>query len=174
MMTNADLTRLINSDEIQSILKPVDRSGGLTIPKKRNPLKHASVKTELNPFHRHISYQEVQRKEADKRAREDAKSGGTPYKKGRTSLSTTFSHDLVYLNSPNLSGRNEFTDSPSTRFRVEQVYGGAASGAVSDSSEELMAMSDNPMTAASGDKQKTFRRRQFKAQYEALAKEGAL
>jgi len=59
-MTNADLARIINSDEIQSVLKPVC-SVGAVLPKKRNPLKHASVKIALNPYH------------ATVRAREEAK-----------------------------------------------------------------------------------------------------
>jgi len=50
-MTNADLARIINSDEVQSVLKPIV-TGVAEIPKKRNPLKHASVKIALNPFHK--------------------------------------------------------------------------------------------------------------------------
>ena len=50
-MSNADLTRIINSDEIQSVLKPQVSGPDLVIPKKRNPLKVSSVKTALNPYH---------------------------------------------------------------------------------------------------------------------------
>jgi len=49
MMTNADLARIINSDEVQSVVRPV-ASVSTTIPQKRNPLKHASVMAALNPF----------------------------------------------------------------------------------------------------------------------------
>lgn len=61
-MSNADLARIINSDEIQSVLKP-PAAVSAEIPKKRNPLKHADVKIALNPYH------------ATVRAREMAKNG---------------------------------------------------------------------------------------------------
>lgn len=50
-MTNADLARIINSDEIQSIVKPSAAGATLTIPKKRNPLRNSDVKIALNPYH---------------------------------------------------------------------------------------------------------------------------
>jgi len=61
-MSNADLARIINSDEIQSVLKPVQSTANV-LPIKRNPLKHSSVKIALNPYH------------ATVRAREEAKKG---------------------------------------------------------------------------------------------------
>jgi large subunit ribosomal protein L4e len=48
-MTNADLTRIINSDEIQSIVKPAVTTQTV-LPKKRNPLKNADVRIALNPY----------------------------------------------------------------------------------------------------------------------------
>lgn len=48
-MTNADLARIINSDEIQSVIKPAVKSTHV-LPKKRNPLKNKSVMLELNPY----------------------------------------------------------------------------------------------------------------------------
>jgi len=48
-MTNADLARIINSDEVQSVVKPAS-TGGVVLPKKRNPLVNPSVKIALNPF----------------------------------------------------------------------------------------------------------------------------
>ena len=61
-MTNADLARIINSDEIQSVVKPVS-AAGVVLPKKRNPLKVSSVKIGLNPY------------QAVVKAREEAKKG---------------------------------------------------------------------------------------------------
>jgi len=51
MMTNADLARIINSDEIQSIVAPASAGASLVIPKKRNPLVNSAVKIALNPYH---------------------------------------------------------------------------------------------------------------------------
>lgn len=48
-MTNADLARIINSDEIQSIVRPAV-STVTELPAKRNPLKNADVLASLNPY----------------------------------------------------------------------------------------------------------------------------
>jgi large subunit ribosomal protein L4e len=60
MMTNADLARIINSDEVQSIVKP-QVSVSTVLPKKRNPLKNAAVRTALNPY-----FAEVKKKRRSK------------------------------------------------------------------------------------------------------------
>jgi len=49
MMANADLARIINSDEVQSVLRPAVFTAA-SIPPKRNPLKNPSVMAALNPF----------------------------------------------------------------------------------------------------------------------------
>jgi large subunit ribosomal protein L4e len=48
-MTNSDLTRLINSDEIQSVVRPIKttRKGR---PLKKNPLKNLGALLKLNPY----------------------------------------------------------------------------------------------------------------------------
>jgi len=48
-MTNADLARLINSDEIQSVIKPAVTSA-VVLPKKSNPLRNANALNALNPY----------------------------------------------------------------------------------------------------------------------------
>jgi len=48
-MTNADLARIINSDEIQSVVRPAV-TATVELPAKRNPLKNAAVMDALNPF----------------------------------------------------------------------------------------------------------------------------
>jgi hypothetical protein len=48
-MTNSDLTRLINSDEIQSIVRaPKQQKRGR--PLKKNPLKNLGALLKLNPY----------------------------------------------------------------------------------------------------------------------------
>jgi hypothetical protein len=49
-MTNADLTRIINSDEIQSIVKPASKEEFI-LPKKTNPLKRSDSRIAFNPYH---------------------------------------------------------------------------------------------------------------------------
>lgn len=50
-MANADLARLINSDEIQSVLREKrPEAQKRQIPRKKNPLKNLGVMTRLNPY----------------------------------------------------------------------------------------------------------------------------
>jgi len=49
MMTNADLTRIINSDEIQSVVRPKQVQTKNYI-RKKNPLKNAAFMETLNPY----------------------------------------------------------------------------------------------------------------------------
>jgi large subunit ribosomal protein L4e len=50
-MANSDLSRIINSDEIQSRLRP-RQSGNTFTPRKRNPLKNRNAMLKLNPYFR--------------------------------------------------------------------------------------------------------------------------
>jgi len=49
MMNNADLARIINSDEIQSIVRPAVKATKV-LPPHRNPLKRRDVMDGLNPY----------------------------------------------------------------------------------------------------------------------------
>lgn len=49
MMSNPDLARIINSDEIQSVVRPAVKSAR-SLPVKRNPLKNPDVMAGLNPY----------------------------------------------------------------------------------------------------------------------------
>jgi large subunit ribosomal protein L4e len=49
IMSNSDLTRLINSDEIQSTLRPTNKKI-IRATHKKNPLKNLGVKVRLNPY----------------------------------------------------------------------------------------------------------------------------
>jgi large subunit ribosomal protein L4e len=71
MMTNADLARIINSDEIQSLVK-APTSVSAVIPKKRNPLTHADVKIGLNPHHAAVKAREQKLMAVTKQARAKA------------------------------------------------------------------------------------------------------
>ncbi|KAJ3630023.1 hypothetical protein Zmor_028504 [Zophobas morio] len=49
LMQNADLARIINSDEIQSVVKPVKNNSKRT-GQKKNPLRNFAVMLRLNPY----------------------------------------------------------------------------------------------------------------------------
>lgn len=72
-MTNADLTRIINSDEIQSIVKPASSGASITIPVKRNPLRHSDVKIALNPYHAEVKAREQKQEKASAADKSKAK-----------------------------------------------------------------------------------------------------
>ena len=67
-MTNADLARIINSDEIQSVVKPAE-SVAAVLPKKRNPLRSSAAKIALNPYHAAVKAREEAKQKMDKAAR---------------------------------------------------------------------------------------------------------
>jgi large subunit ribosomal protein L4e len=48
-MANSDLTSIINSDEIQSVLRP-KQNGGEFRPRRKNPLKNFGFMVKLNPY----------------------------------------------------------------------------------------------------------------------------
>ena len=48
-MANADLTRLINSDEVQTIVRP-PKVSRTVVPLKKNPLKNLGALLKLNPY----------------------------------------------------------------------------------------------------------------------------
>jgi len=50
VMTCADLSRIINSDQVQSKLRAIRKNEVLHDLKKKNPLKHRALMKKLNPF----------------------------------------------------------------------------------------------------------------------------
>ncbi|KAI7997043.1 60S ribosomal protein L4-1 [Camellia lanceoleosa] len=48
-MVNADLTRIINSDEVQSVVRPIKKEVKRA-PMKKNPLKNLNTMLKLNPY----------------------------------------------------------------------------------------------------------------------------
>ncbi len=70
-MTNADLARIINSDEIQSVVRPAVTTVA-ELPAKRNPLKNHSVLVALNPNAAATKKRAVEKLNAGKNARQQA------------------------------------------------------------------------------------------------------
>ena len=48
-MVNGDLSRIINSDEIQSVVRPIKKDVKRA-PMKKNPLKNLNALLKLNPY----------------------------------------------------------------------------------------------------------------------------
>jgi large subunit ribosomal protein L4e len=70
-MSNADLARIINSDEIQSIVKPAVLEP-VSIPKKSNPLRNIAARISLNPYHKTVKEREEKKKTLTKAAKATA------------------------------------------------------------------------------------------------------
>jgi large subunit ribosomal protein L4e len=66
-MTNADLARIINSDEIQSIVRPSKAGEEIAIPTKANPLRNKAARVALNPH-----YAAVQKRSEESKKRSAA------------------------------------------------------------------------------------------------------
>ncbi|XP_009592380.1 large ribosomal subunit protein uL4 [Nicotiana tabacum] len=49
-MVNADLARIINSDEVQSVVRPIKKDANKRATLKKNPLKNLNVLLKLNPY----------------------------------------------------------------------------------------------------------------------------
>jgi len=69
MMTNADLARIINSDEIQSVLKPAVTKP-VVLPKKTNPLRNRATRIALNPHYATLKANETAKAKLDKKQKD--------------------------------------------------------------------------------------------------------
>lgn len=61
MMTNTDLARIINSDEVQSVVR-APKALSAVIPKKRNPIRVSAARVALNPHHAVVQKREQEKK----------------------------------------------------------------------------------------------------------------
>jgi large subunit ribosomal protein L4e len=84
-MTNSDLSRLINSDEVQSKVLP-PKQGTAATTKRANPLKAGALMAELNPYaavaKKHFKDKQA-KAEADKAALRKARREGKGPKKAK-------------------------------------------------------------------------------------------
>jgi len=87
MMTNTDLTRIINSDEIQSVIK-APAAISATLPKKRNPLRASAVRVALNPHHAVVKARELEKKSKAqvKKAADTQKARSKKFRKARVAF----------------------------------------------------------------------------------------
>jgi len=70
LLTNANVARVINSDEVQSVLRKKQTNKCLHDRKKRNPLKNKAIMSKLNPFDRIRKHLETKKTEDSKKNKE--------------------------------------------------------------------------------------------------------
>jgi len=82
-MLNADLARLINSDEIQSVVRPAQKDVQRPKGPKKNPLKNLEAMLKLNPYHavHAASEQRAEKARAEAKAKVLAAKRAGSYKK---------------------------------------------------------------------------------------------
>jgi len=87
MMTNTDLTRIINSDEIQSVVRAPAVVDAI-IPAKRNPLRVPAARVALNPYHATVQKREAEKKTAAqvKKAVADQKARSKKFRAARSTF----------------------------------------------------------------------------------------
>lgn len=77
-MNNADIARIINSDEVQSVVRAA-KEDAQKLPRKKNPLKNFGAMVRLNPYAAAARRSEVRAQQA----REAAKAAGQSTKRSR-------------------------------------------------------------------------------------------
>lgn len=70
IMGNADLARIINSDEVQSVVRAA-KGNERTFVLKRNPLKNRSAMLKLNPYHKYVADAEKNQRVASAKRKAD-------------------------------------------------------------------------------------------------------
>lgn len=78
LLTNANVSRIINSEEVQSVVRRRQTNAVLHDRKKRNPLKNRALMSRLNPFDK------VRRTAESKRAEDNKKNKADRLKQKRT------------------------------------------------------------------------------------------
>jgi len=84
-MSNTDLARLINSDEVQSIVNPAELSSTV-IPIKRNPTRTPAAKVALNPYHKTVQAREQGAKKITKAQLKAKRATSKKFASGRKSF----------------------------------------------------------------------------------------
>ncbi|XP_052203018.1 60S ribosomal protein L4 [Diospyros lotus] len=110
-MLNADLTRIINSDEVQSVVRPIKKEVKRA-PMKKNPLKNLNTMLKLNPYaktaRRMSLLAEAQRVKAkkeklDKKRKQISKEEATAIKAAGKAWYQTMISDSDYADFENFS-----------------------------------------------------------------------
>ena len=97
IMANADLARIINSDEVQSVVRPAKRNDAKFVLKK-NPLKNLGAMVKLNPYAIVLRRAEMRRQEAAKSknaAVATARRAAAKARKARRAQSKNFYSNLL-------------------------------------------------------------------------------
>jgi len=84
-MSNTDLARLINSDEVQSIVNPAETTSTV-LPIKRNPTRTPAAKVALNPYHKAVQAREQGAKKITKAQLKAKRATSKKFASGRKSF----------------------------------------------------------------------------------------
>merc|ERR1712224_243346 len=82
IMTSADVSRIINSDQVQSVIRPAITSQ-VVHPKKKNALKNRDVMIALNPYFAETRRREAARRKANRKTQAKKKRSEASHKAGK-------------------------------------------------------------------------------------------
>merc|ERR1712025_219004 len=82
IVTSADVSRIINSDQVQSVIRPAITSQ-VVHPKKKNALKNRDVMLQLNPYFAATRQREAARVKANRAKRAKQKRSKVSHEKGK-------------------------------------------------------------------------------------------
>ena len=87
IISNPDITRIINSEEVQSIVKPAQAKAKRASMKK-NPLRNVQVLLRLNPYAKTVRRAEILAQEARKKNKDSKVKAARQTSAGEAFLST--------------------------------------------------------------------------------------
>ena len=109
VMNNANLARLVNSDEVQSIVRPKQRNVVLHARQRHNPLKNKYLMHRLNPFDRVRKQDALKEEEANKKNKvANTKARRVERKKHRKQGRTYIRNVRESLGEANLHSKNDY------------------------------------------------------------------
>merc|ERR1712032_237513 len=110
IISSADVSRIINSDQVQSVIRPAVTSQ-LVHPKKKNALKNRSVMVALNPYFAATRQREAARVKANRKKCAKAKRSEASHAAGKKYWELMMGEDTEEDDSSSGSGSDSGSDS---------------------------------------------------------------
>merc|ERR1719291_1195356 len=109
-MSTSDVSRIINSDQVQSVIRPAITSQ-LVHPKKKNALKNRDVIIALNPYFAETRRREAARRKSNRKAEAKKKRSEASHAAGKKYWELMMGEDTEEDSSSSGSGSDSGSDS---------------------------------------------------------------
>lgn len=152
VIQTADVSRLINSDAVQSVIKAPSSNEKLH-QRKKNPLRNKGAMRVLNPFAAKKAEQEQKLQQAANQKRKAAIKAKRTSKDGKARHSTSLSiHSNFWsdqVNSQNTATKKWYDDIAASELK-EEMEGAAVTGQADEEPEEVVVKKEEPVAAKGG------------------------